>query len=183
MLIFIAALIALHGERFLLLCSVLFVGMLNRETPLLLIPSIFLLELQRRRVWLHFTGATLVLAMTYLGIHLLVPVTAGGSWFNFDLIGQNLPFLSPEKATEVEVSNLHVVALLGPLIVLGFYRFPRHPSFLKISAFTIPPYILVHYLVGAVIESRLWLPLLVILIPLALSTLQGLLHERQVETA
>jgi hypothetical protein len=46
------------------------------------------------------------------------------------------------------------------------------PLFLRRAAWILPPFVLVHYSVGFVQESRLFLPLLAIAVPLTLFTLR-----------
>ncbi len=183
MLVFIMFLIAAYQGRFGAAFLILFIGMFNRETPLILLPMIFLRELRGERQWSRVILSMMALVIPYAALHLFLPLPAGGGWFLFDNVGQNLPFVEPSQNVRAVISNIHFLALVGPLVVLSGYRFSQQPSFLKTTAITIPFYVVAIYIVGAIIEGRLWLPLLIIVIPLSLHTLVSLFGGHQAEAA
>jgi hypothetical protein len=105
----------------------------------------------------------------------------GNAWFTFEGLERNIPFLSKEYTATALVGNLHVIFLLGPLLLAGLYRFNEHPRFLRVAASIAPLFILVHYAVGTIVEARLWMPLFVVLIPLALRNIDALVFVKDTE--
>jgi hypothetical protein len=175
-LIFSLALRAIYLGHFVLLCIILFVGTLNRETTWILLPILFLNDRLGRRTWHRLFMAGAAVALPYFGLRWLI-ATPTTIWFAVNDIPLNIPFLSPPHAAGALVANLHLMLLLGPLIALGVYHFRQHPFFLRIAASIAPLFILIHYIVGSIRETRLWMPLYLLLIPLALNNLIKLLQD------
>jgi hypothetical protein len=175
-LIFSLALHAIYRGRFILLCAVLFWGTFNRETTWILSPILFFREWFGPRSWRRLLVAVTAVALPYFGLRWLIasPTTI---WFLTQDIRLNIPFLSPQHTWGALVANLHLLFLLGPLIVLGIYRFREHPIFLQIAFSIAPLFIIIHYIVGSIRETRLWMPLYLLLIPLALDNLIKLLRD------
>lgn len=169
-LVFAVALKALHDERTWLLLAALFVGTLNRETTWLILPAVYLAEAPRgRRVRISIL-ATLMVAVPYLAVRLMVQSPSPDWWLMRD-IGANIPFIAGEQTLSALAANLRFAVIFGPLFVLAFHRFREKQAFHRLATAIVPLYILVHYLFGKIIEVRLWVPLLVVLIPPALETL------------
>ena len=175
--VFILTLIAMYSNRFVALCIVLGIGMFNRETPLLLLPVFVLHDWLNGRGWLRSAMVLSVLALPYIGLRVFIETTGEASWLTFYGMKYNIPFVSYEYLSNSMAANVHVGLMLGPSIIIGSYRFRQHPAFLKIASYVVPVYIVVMYVFGTVIEARLWLPLLVLLIPLAVDNLKVLLHD------
>jgi hypothetical protein len=175
-LMFSLALYAIYRDRFILLCAVLFVGTFNRETTWILLPIFFLHEWFGTRAWRRLLVAVAAVALPYFGLRALIasPTTI---WFLTEDIRLNVPFLSPQHTWVAIVANLHLLFLLGPLVVLGIHRFREHPVFLRLASAMAPLFIIIHYIVGAIRETRLWMPLYLLLIPLALDNLIKLLQS------
>jgi hypothetical protein len=165
----------INAERFIPLLLLLFAGTLNRETTWLLLPIIAFRRFPERPDFSTLITATFAVAIPYFGVRLLVD-TPEPSWWTMKALPENVGFLLEEYRWDAIVANVRLLVFLGPFLALSACRFREHPSFLLLTGSVIAPYILVHYLVGKIIEIRLWIPLLVILIPLALS---GLSHCRK----
>jgi hypothetical protein len=177
-LIFSLALHAIYRDRLILLCAVLFLGTFNRETTWILLPILFLHEWFGRRSWQRFLVAVAAVALPYFGLRWLI-ASPTPIWFLTEDLRLNIPFLSSQHTWGALVANLHLIFLLGPLIVLGIHRFREHPVFLQIASSIAPLFILIHYIVGSIRETRLWMPLYLLLIPLALNNLIKLLQEEE----
>lgn len=175
-LIFCLALYAIYRGRFSLLCAVLLVGTFNRETTWILLPILFLREWFGTRSWRRLLVAAAAVALPYFGLRWLID-SPTPIWFLTQDIRLNIPFLSPQHTWGALVANLHLIFLLGPLIVLGAYRFREHPVFLQIASSIVPLFIIIHFIVGSIRETRLWMPLYLLLIPLALGNLIKLLQD------
>ena len=174
-LVFVAALDAIYRNRFMLLCGILFIGLLNRETVLLILPALVLADRSAKRGYMRSGLITAAMIMGYIGIRLFVG-TKEFDWVTIGGMVLNIPYLSEKNALRAVTGNLHMIALLGPLITISAYNFKNHISFLKLAASIVPLFIVVHYVFGTIIETRLWMPLFVILIPLAIGNLQKFLE-------
>ena len=176
LLVFILAFILIYLKYFKSFCIILIFGTLNRETTLFL-PLVFLVVngINRKSLYQTFI-ALLAVAIPYFALHLLIhpPVS---SWVTFDAISLNIPFLDRSKIFRVLSANIHLLILLGPLALIALYKFPNHPKFLKSVSFIVLPFVVLHYIVGAIIEERLWMPMYIILIPLAVDTLVKIFQE------
>jgi hypothetical protein len=177
-LVFILALHAINRDHFILLCAVLFGGTFNRETTWILLPILFLHEWFGRRAWHRLFVAVATVAFPYFGLRCLIasPTTI---WFLTQDIRLNIPFLSLQHTWGALVANLHLFFLIGPLILIGIYQFKNHPAFLRIAASITPLFITVHYAVGSIRETRLWMPLYLLLIPVALDNLIRFMEDRR----
>lgn len=181
-LVFCLSLQAIHRKTFILLLIVLFLGTVNRETTWLLLPLVAIAHWpEKPRVW-HILGAFLMVALPYFGLRLLIE-SPRPDWWVINSVDENIPFVSNEHLLTTLKSNARLALLLGPLIVLGAHRFRDHPHFLRLCSSVTPLFLAVHYVFGRIIEVRLWLPLLVILIPLALSGLARIIDSRRPDKA
>jgi hypothetical protein len=170
---FALALIAVYEQRLPLLIVTLLIGTLNRETTWLLLPLVALAGWPRRRKGTAITLAVLAVAVPYGLVHWLIHSPSPDWWLTRD-IGGNIPFLAEGQTGTALLANARVALMLGPLALPALYRFREHHPFHVLAAVIIPPFIVIHYLVGRIIEMRLWLPLLTILIPLAIDGIQKL---------
>ena len=167
----------LLAGRFSWLLLALAVGTLNRETTWLMLPLVAAETRSRSRSVLWFLGATAAVAVPYVLLRLTIE-SPNPVWWTTDSLAKNIPFLSAASTADAVISNLRMVLLLGPFLLVGAFRFRENPGFLKLTAWIIPPYIVVHYLFGRTTEIRLWVPLLLVLIPLALSGLRRIWDQK-----
>ena len=174
LLVTVLALWGIYRRKWSLLVPLLFVAVFNRETPLLLWPIILCWQGWGRRGWLWPCCTALAVMIPYLGLRLFLEVDAV-DWVLLDAAKHNIPFLAPDSLGHVMGANLKLLILLGPLGVIGFARFREQPKFLRAATTIILPFFAVHYLVGSVMETRLWMPLFPVLIPLALVNLDRFL--------
>jgi len=168
--IFTLSLIALNKNQLVYLLAFLFIGTFNRETTLLIIPIIFFNDYFSGKGIRRTLLACAAIVIPYLGLRIFIH-SPEPNWFTFKWIIHNIPFLSSETTSNALIANAHLFFLLGPLIILSLMNYNKHPKFLRTASYITPLFIVVHYLVGRIIEVRLWIPLFVILIPLALNTL------------
>lgn len=161
-------LFAIYKKNLLLLGAVLTLGLLNRETPLILLPIYFLYErIQNRRIG-PVLLMTFIAVATYFLPRLLIPVSGEAAWLGPNELLSNLPLLGNGSAREALVANLRLAILITPLLFIGLHRFKEQPKFLKIAAYMIPVLVAIHYVTGRIIETRLWMPVFPLLIPLCI---------------
>lgn len=177
LVIFILALQALYRNHFIQFLLLIFLGTLNRETTWFLLPVLFLNDFSNKKGYFRTIIAAVVIAVPYFGLRLLIK-SDNASWFTFEKLSHNIPFLSSELTTTALIANFHTAIFLLPFIILTVMNFKKHPNFLRKAVFITPLFILVHYLLGSIIETRLWLPLIVILLPTSLNTLSILFEEQ-----
>ena len=169
-LVFCMALSLLLKDQLMPFCLLLVVGMMNRETPWILLPTVFLGEWLGNRRFGRVLVVSLALAIPYFGLRFLIE-TPIPTWFTTHDLMFNIPFMSAEQSYKAIVANVHLLFLLGPLLIISAIRFREHPKFLQIAAAVVPLFVIVHYLFGSIIERRLWMPLYVLLLPLAVHNL------------
>ena len=161
-------LFAIYKKNLLLLGAVLTLGLLNRETPLILLPIYFLYErIQNRRIG-PVLLMTFIAVATYFLPRLLIPVSGEAAWLGPNELLSNLPLPGNGSAREALVANLRLAILITPLLFIGLHRFKEQPKFLKIAAYMIPVLVAIHYVTGRIIETRLWMPVFPLLIPLCI---------------
>lgn len=163
----------LEEQNWLKLVLLMAAGMVNRETPLLLVPLVLIYDTWSKRGFKR----TIVLGSTGSVVYLVIRVLiqpAGGEWVTTVGVPYNLPGIDPGTSERALVGLVHILLLLGPLLVFAFMWFKEKPLPLRAAISTAPLLILVHYIFGTAIESRLWFPLYVFLIPPALLTLRTL---------
>lgn len=176
LLVFVLAFIMIYLKHFKSFCIILILGTLNRETTLFLPLAFLVVNGINRKSFYQTFIALLAVAIPYFALHLLIhPPIA--NWVMFDAINQNIPLIDKTKIFGVLMANIHLLVLLGPLTLVALYKFPNHPVFLKSVSFIAPPFVVLHYIVGAIMEARLWMPMYIILIPLAVDTLVKLFQE------
>jgi hypothetical protein len=177
LVIFILALLTLYENKFFLFLLLIFFGTFNRETTWFLLPVLFLHDFKNKKGFYRTMIAFVVIALPYFGLRLLIH-SDDASWFTIEKFSQNLPFLSSEMTTTALIANFHTATFLLPFIILTGMNFKKHPDFLRIAAFITPLFIAIHYVLGSIIETRLWLPLVIILIPTSLNTILLLFEEQ-----
>ena len=179
-LVFSIALIAIFEKRLPLLLGTLLVGTVNRETTWLILPLVALAEWRPGRRLAVTSLAVLAVAVPYALVRWLIQSPSPDWWLTRDIAG-NIPFLSGDLTLTALLANARVMLMLGPLVVPALYRFREHHPYHVLAAVIVPPFVVIHYMVGRIIEMRLWLPLLTVLIPLALDGIQKLTPERSQE--
>jgi hypothetical protein len=180
LLVFLLAFIFIYHGYFKSFCVVLILGTLNRETTFFL-PLVFLAVNRITRKFLFLTLiAFLAVAIPYCGLHLFIhpPISA---WLTFDAMSHNLPLFGKSEISQIVAANVHLLILLGPLSLIAIYKFSSHPVFLRSVSLIVPLFILLHYIVGIIMEARLWMPMYIILIPLAIDTLVKLFQEESID--
>ena len=172
--VFCLALKAIYDKRPALLMITLLVGTLNRETTWLILPVAALADWKPWKRWRIAVLGTIMVAVPYFGSRWIIQSPSPDWWLTRD-IGGNIPFLTGALTMTALLANARLAIMLGPLALPALYRFREHHRYLLLTAIIIPPFVIIHYLVGRIIEMRLWLPLLIILIPLAIEGLQRMI--------
>lgn len=175
LIIFILALNAIYKNSFYLLLAILFIGTFNRETTIFLLPILFINDYTKRMNIYRSILACVVVAIPYFGLRFIIQ-SPEPNWLTFEGLIKNIPFLNQETTMNALMANIHTFFTLGALIVLSLTNFSKHPQFLRIAFSIVPLFILLHYIFGSVIETRLWIPLFAILIPLSIDTINILVQ-------
>lgn len=170
-LTFAGALWAMREGRDIAFAAIVWIGALNNETMLFLIPLFVLI----RAVPLRWDTLWRMSARAFiLGLPALLTVAAvryltrdmaylGGGWH----LGENLRSLGA------------VVLFFGPLWLLALWRMRDLPLFLRRGLWSVPLFMLPNLMIGVITETRLLLPLCGFVLPAALWT--WLPEERSAE--
>lgn len=142
------------------------VGIINRETPLfLLIPMIYIGW--KEHVWKPVALTVILSVGSYIGIRLLVNNPGGAEWFLFDKMSKNIPGLNSQDLGFALKSNVYVLLYFIPVLALFFVGKKLKSVDFKGILLMSACFILAHYMVGTIIELRLFLPLIGVLLPFA----------------
>lgn len=170
--VFIISLILIRRNSTILLYLLLFIGTFNRETTWFILPIVFLNDFMLKKGITRSLAVLFAIALPYFGLRFGIH-TESPSWFIVNGISRNIPFLESTFTFQALSANLHFIALIGPLLFLAIIGFKDRPQFLKIAASVVPLFIIMHYFVGLINEFRIWIPLYVLLIPLAVDSLRN----------
>ena len=171
LLVFILVLDLMLDGRTGALAVLFVVGMLNRETPLLLLPLVFAIDRSEKRGIAPSAILALASVAVYVGLRLAIRTTGGG-WFITQGLGMNIPGYESGMAGRSFQSVVHVLLLLAPLFGLAVVGFSRLPLVFRGSIVLAGLLVIIHFVVATVIESRLWMPEFALLIPASLYNLQ-----------
>jgi hypothetical protein len=161
MFVFFLAFWAMREQRDRWLIPLVGIGMLNRESPLLI--PLFYAAVRWGRPWRHWVpmlGATAILALVvYAGLRLAY--------------GPKPPCCSTDPLEHLMVNFTDWRAYVDALGVLnialwgGWVGWRRRPEFLRRTALMVPVFILPYLMYGTVREARYYLPILAVLIPMS----------------
>jgi hypothetical protein len=161
-LIFFLAFWAMREQRDLWLLPLVGVGMLNRESPLML--PVFYMAVRWGQPWRSWIG--LLLATTLLAI---------GVYFGLRLwIGPRPPCCSTDPIEHLLINFTDWRAYVDALGVLnialwaGWLGWRRRPAFLRRAALVVPVFLIPYLMFGTVREARYYLPVLAVLVPMTL---------------
>ncbi|WP_339833381.1 hypothetical protein [uncultured Flavobacterium sp.] len=176
-LFFIVLLLLAQKEKWLLFGLLLGFSITNRETTLiLLLPFSSILYKQQKikqLLWINFIGIG-----TYIIIRVLIKVKPS-DYPNFANLKTNFPFLDISFLCKSLENNLHLFSLLLPIIILAFLNLKRQNYYTKSLILTIIPFIFIHYIMGTIIELRLFLPLIILILPIAIKNLKNNIEKQQ----
>lgn len=159
-LTYCAGLWALRDRKDLNFAAIVWIGSLNNETMLFLIPLYVLVHSERNTWWSVAIRALLLGMPAMLSVGIIRYLTRdlaylGGGWHP----AENIRSLGG------------VLVFFGPFWILAVWHFRALPRFLQRCAVAIPLFLLPNMLIGIITETRLLLPLTFTLIPAALWTL------------
>lgn len=142
------------------------IAMLNRESFIFVLWAWFFYNYDRLPVKLLLTEFTLF-ALIALAIYFALPHYYGPRTNYVDII-QLKNNLNPEMMLKW---LKRLLAFAGPLIAASFVRFKSKPLFLRRSVGYVVIFMVANFIVGMYQETRLFLPILPILIPLGLAAI------------
>jgi tetratricopeptide (TPR) repeat protein len=148
-----------------LLAPLLFVATFNREAPVIL-PLVFLIyrydELPASELIGKFLLFCFSTGIVYFGLPRIMGVR--NAYEEIFVFARNIRDYR---------AFLYPALLLSVFIILPWKDFARQPKFLKRSALMIPFFLVLHYLITLPRETRLFLPLLPIIVPMGLGVMFG----------
>ena len=169
-LFFIVLLLLAKKENWLLFGFILALSITNRETPLILLfPFSYILFKEnkiKQLLWINFCGIT-----SYILIRVFIKVKPS-DYPNFRSLKTNFPGLDIHYIGKALEYNLYLFCLLLPIVFFAFKNFKQQHYYTKLLIFTTIPFLLIHYIMGTIIELRLFLPLIIVLLPIAIKNLE-----------
>jgi hypothetical protein len=176
MLVFFLAFWAMREQRDRWLIPLVGVGMLNRETPIMIsvFYAAFRLGLPWRRWLLIFVTTSVLAIAVYLGLRLVY--------------GPKPPCCSTDPVEHLVVNFTDWRAYVDALGVLnialwgGWIGWRRRPEFLRRASLVVPLFLVPYLMYGTVREARYYLPVLAIVIPLVLFYLLDATRDEPIAT-
>lgn len=95
-------------------------------------------------------------------------------WITFEGLADNSPLRLPESGSQAAMALLHAALLLGPLLAPALLYFREKPLPSQACVLTALLFFIIHFTMGRIIESRLWFPAYLFLLPAAFLTLERL---------
>ncbi|MEW6040113.1 MAG: hypothetical protein AB1633_01150, partial [Elusimicrobiota bacterium] len=160
---FIIAYWLIREKKDLLLSPLLFAATFNREAPVIL-PLVFLFyrydELPLKELLIKFFVYCFSAGIVYFGLPKIFGIH--DAYEEVFVLWRNLRNYR---------AFLYPALLFSVFLFLPWKEFAARPKFLRRAALLIPFFLLMHYLITLPMETRLFLPLFPIVIPLGLMTL------------
>lgn len=176
----IVLLLLAYHEKWWLFGLVLAFSVLNRETNLILLaPYSWLLFKKNKFKPLLFINVISI--AVYIGIRIMIPVDQG-DYPNFANLKTNFPGLDMAFFWKALEHNLHLFCMIFPVLLLAFWNFKSQNNQVKALLFITLPYLIIHYIMGTIIELRLFLPLIIVLLPITVNNLKTLFESEQNHT-
>lgn len=169
LLIWTAGLVALDRRRDAWLVPLVLIGAVNRET------AVFLVLFYGAMRWGQLPLTTLVARMAGLGVLWAVPVFAIRSWIG--PLGWAGRGSTPLDYLTANLTNphwmLYAASFLGVLWLMPVLAWHRSPRELRALVLVFVPYVGLQFLFGRIREVRLFLPLVLVLVPMLLLWLRA----------
>ncbi|RJO66556.1 MAG: hypothetical protein C4523_12015 [Myxococcales bacterium] len=186
-LVFLLGFWAIREGRVAALAAFVVLGALNKDTTAFLVPC-YLLVHWGSRPWRKLLAETGLLAALFFAVYSAVRLyyhavfkTPPGLYefqIDYNLQAILLPAFT-DLVTHLRQGAFFVarpylsLLLYGAMWILPFLRFREKPAFFRRLALITPLFLLGHFFVGRLDESRLFLPLFPLLVPMGLMTLFG----------
>lgn len=158
MFLFIISAILIRKNIFLPLFPIIIIGVLNRET-ILFVPFLYLLA--QKEITLSVIKRSMALEISGLAVHGFIRAVRGG----FGGINYSDAFLWNIACHHCAIA---LFLLFNIFWFLAFFRIGNKPQLLQRWALSVPFFIIANYHFGFNHETRLFFPLAIIIIPLAL---------------
>lgn len=162
-------------EQWLWFSLVMLVSVMNRETPLILLAPFGYLFFRKRDLKNLLLIALPGLLM-YFGIRYYLPVHIG-NYPDFTNLRTNFPGVDSTFFWKAVQNNVQLFCMIGPMVLLAFYDFLKQSLENKALLLVTVPFLIIHYLMGSILEIRLFFPLIVVILPYMITNLK-LLFEK-----
>ena len=174
--VFLLGLSLLKNRSWWWLAILITLSIFNRESALFLLIPMAYFSLKEKN-WMPTIFATLGGISTYLILRLWIGNSGNDDWIWFDKISKNIPGLVAADWNIALKSNILVALYFSPLIALFLAGSRKIATFYKPVLLMSVLFIVVHYIVGTVMELRLFLPIIGILLPLAIENFEVKKHS------
>jgi len=180
LLIFILGFMVIRDNKDNWLYPLLILGTLNHQTVVFLILVYFFYnvgQMNFRKLFLRTVSYITIFGIIIFGLYWKYGPLPSFMDNKIHLIGYpmyqfNLKMYSNLfKFLSLTNSALFIFLLFGFFWILAFLNITKKPTFLVKSAWIIPFYLIIHFFLGNFAETRIFLPLFLLLIPLGLFSL------------
>lgn len=172
---FLILLLLAKKEQWYLFGLIMALSIMNRETPLILLaPFSYLLYKTRKIKSLIFINMAGFLV--YLSIRIFLPVNQG-NYPDFSNLRTNFPGLDMAFFFKAIENNIQLFSMIGPIIIFAFYKLKTQPIDNKALTLMIIPFFIIHYIMGSILEIRLFFPLIVVILPFTIKNSKLLFEQ------
>lgn len=178
--IFILGFISIRDNKDNWLYPLLILGTLDRETVIFLILVYFFYHIGQmdvRKLILRIVSYLVIFSIVVFGLHLKYGCLPSFMDNKVHLIAYpmyefNLKmYLNLYKSFSLTNPAIFIFLIFGFFWILSFLNINKKPKFLVRNVWIIPIYLIIHFCVGNFGETRLFLPLFLLLIPLGFFSL------------
>ncbi len=172
---FLMLLLLAQKEKWCWFGLVLAISIMNRETPLVLLAPFGYVLYKKRRIK-PFVFIILSGLFVYVGIRTLMPVNQG-NYPDFTNLRTNFPGVDMAYFFKAIQNNIQLFVMVGPILIFSFYRFKSQNIENQSLIMVVIPFFMIHYIMGTILEIRLFFPLIVVILPFTIRNLK-LLFEK-----
>lgn len=176
---FLLLLLLAKNEKWFFFGLVSIISIMNRETPLILLVPFSLYLVSKRKIKPLIFINTVAL-LTYFSIRFFMQVNQG-NYPDFTNLRTNFPGINMTYFFVAIKNNILLFSMIGPLIIFAFYNFKKETIYDRLLILVIIPFLIIHYIMGSILEIRLFFPLIVVILPFTIKNLK-LIFEKQNNT-
>ncbi len=170
-LFFLIGYILIRERKDVFLFPLLFLAMFNRETPIMLI-----------LVYLFYRYDELSIKKLGLNLVLLFTISMGvycGIRQFYEMNETYCPFFYFLLNLKSSLSYVYIILFFNIFLFFAWFDLKNKPKFLRRSSLMVPFFTIIHFTISIVLETRLFMPLIPIIVPLGLISFFGIENKEK----
>lgn len=172
---FVLLLILGQKKRWIIFGIIIALSITNRETNLILLLP-FSVLLFREKNYLPLLYINSMGWVTAILIRFLINVNES-DYPNFSNLKTNFPGLNVDYINKALEFNLHLFSFIFLIVIFSFFNYKKQNFYIKTLIITCLIFIAIHYIMGSIIELRLFLPLVILILPIAVKNIKAIFEN------